>query len=113
MPLATLHHDLNEYLALLKAKVTVPAMHITGMQLVEVINDDYGDYVSLSSRLVNVDGFVVRLRKPLVELKVQNPFRIPQVEVGTLSSHLHSRPMLPDPLLRHGDAISAALALGE
>ncbi len=44
-------------------------MHV---QLVEVINEDYGDYVSLSSRLVNVDGFVLRMRKPLVELKVTN-----------------------------------------
>jgi len=40
------------------------------IQLVEVINEDYGDYVSLSSRLVNVEGFVLRMRKPLTELKV-------------------------------------------
>ena len=40
------------------------------LQLVEVINEDYGEYVSLSSRLVNVEGFVLRMRKPLVELKV-------------------------------------------
>ena len=128
VPLATLHNDLNEYLALLKAKVTFPAMHSTAMralpipcmhlhgcyklrrpggstspcppsclsctQLVEVINDDYGDYVSLSSRLVNVDGFVVRLRKPLVELKVQHPLT---------HSHLCSRlkgPVFQDPLLQ-------------
>lgn len=36
----------------------------------EVINEDYSDYVSLSGRLVNVDGSVMRMRKPLVELKV-------------------------------------------
>ena len=35
-----------------------------------MINEDYGEYVSLSSRLVNVEGFVLRMRKPLVELKV-------------------------------------------
>jgi hypothetical protein len=40
------------------------------LQLVEVINEDYGDYVSLSSRLVNVDGSVIRMRRPLTELKV-------------------------------------------
>jgi hypothetical protein len=37
---------------------------------VEVINEDYGDYVSLSSRLVNVDGSVIRMRRPLLDLKV-------------------------------------------
>lgn len=38
----------------------------------EVINEDYSDYVSLSGRLVNVDGSVMRMRKPLVELKVSS-----------------------------------------
>ncbi|GAX80853.1 hypothetical protein CEUSTIGMA_g8288.t1 [Chlamydomonas eustigma] len=56
-PLATLHNDLNDYLTVLKSK------------LVEVINEDYGDYVSLSSRLVNVEGFVMRMKKPLMDLK--------------------------------------------
>lgn len=42
------------------------------LQLVEVINEDYGDYVSLSSRLVNVDGSVIRMRRPLIELKVSS-----------------------------------------
>ena len=35
----------------------------------EVINEDYSDYVSLSSRLVNVEGAILRMRKPLLELK--------------------------------------------
>ena len=38
--------------------------------MVEVINEDYSDYVSLSSKLANVDGAVLRMRKPLLELKV-------------------------------------------
>jgi len=38
--------------------------------MVEVINADYSDYVSLSTKLVNVDGAVVRMRKPLNELRV-------------------------------------------
>jgi hypothetical protein len=38
--------------------------------MVEVINADYSDYVSLSSKLVNVDGAVVRMRKPLTDLRV-------------------------------------------
>ena len=45
-------------------------LHYGPPQLVEVINEDYGEYVGLSSRLVNVEGFVLRMRKPLIELKV-------------------------------------------
>lgn len=44
--------------------------HQTHQQLVEVINEDYADYVSLSTRLVNVDGAVVRMRRPLLDIKV-------------------------------------------
>jgi hypothetical protein len=40
------------------------------LQMVEVINEDYQDYVNLSAKLVNVDGAVLRMRKPLLELKV-------------------------------------------
>ncbi|KAL6757491.1 hypothetical protein V8C86DRAFT_2624124 [Haematococcus lacustris] len=57
VPLNTLQVELQNYLATLKAR------------MVEVINEDYSDYVSLSSRLVNVDGAVVRMRKPLCDLK--------------------------------------------
>lgn len=39
-------------------------------QLVEVINEDYTDYVGLSTKLVNVDGAVTRMRKPLLVMKV-------------------------------------------
>jgi hypothetical protein len=39
-------------------------------QLIEVINDDYNDFVSLSTKLVNVDGAVLRMQKPLLEVKV-------------------------------------------
>ena len=41
-----------------------------GPQLVEVINEDYADFVSLSTKLVNVDGAVLRMQKPLQELRV-------------------------------------------
>ena len=41
-----------------------------GSQLVEVINEDYADFVSLSTKLVNVDGAVLRMQKPLLELRV-------------------------------------------
>lgn len=39
-------------------------------QLVEVINEDYNDFISLSTKLVNVDGAVMRMQKPLLEVKV-------------------------------------------
>lgn len=34
----------------------------------EVINEDYNDFVSLSTKLVNVDGAVLRMQKPLQEV---------------------------------------------
>lgn len=37
----------------------------------EVINEDYADFVSLSTQLVNVDGAVARMQKPLGDLKVR------------------------------------------
>jgi COG (conserved oligomeric Golgi) complex component, COG2 len=40
------------------------------VQLVEVINEDYADFVSLSTQLVNVDGAVARMQRPLGDLKV-------------------------------------------
>lgn len=43
---------------------------LRALQLVEVINEDYADFVSLSTQLVNVDGAVARMHKPLGELKV-------------------------------------------
>lgn len=37
----------------------------------EVINEDYNDFVSLSTKLVNVDGAVLRMQKPLQEVAEQ------------------------------------------
>ena len=39
-------------------------------RLVEVINEDYADFVSLSSKLVNVDSSVLRMQRPLLDLQV-------------------------------------------
>ena len=39
-------------------------------QLFEVINEDYDDFVSLSTKLVNVDSAVLRMKKPLLEVQV-------------------------------------------
>lgn len=45
-------------------------------QLVEVINEDYSDYVGLAGKLTGVEGAVVRMRRPLGELKVGWRFRL-------------------------------------
>lgn len=51
----------------------------------EVINEDYNDFVSLSTKLVNVDGAVVQMQKPLLILKV---FRQQIGTLGTLQALL-------------------------
>lgn len=61
VPLETLSAELQRYVTVLKGK------------LVEVINEDYNDFVSLSTKLVNVDGAVTQMQKPLLMLKVQMP----------------------------------------
>ncbi len=35
-----------------------------------MINEDYNDFVSLSTKLVNVDGALARMQAPLLELQV-------------------------------------------
>ncbi|PSC75738.1 conserved oligomeric Golgi complex subunit 2 [Micractinium conductrix] len=57
VPLETLSTELHSHLNALKNK------------LVEVINDDYTDFVSLSTKLVNVDGSLARMQRPLLELQ--------------------------------------------
>ncbi len=59
VPLEALSAELQAHLQVLRNK------------LVEVINEHYGDFVSLSSKLVNVDSAVIRMQKPLIEIKVQ------------------------------------------
>ena len=46
------------------------AQHWACTQLFEVINEDYDDFVSLSTKLVNVDSAVLRMQKPLLEIQV-------------------------------------------
>eukprot|EP00955_Chlamydomonas_euryale_P066609 359599-Chlamydomonas_euryale.AAC.1 len=60
-------------------------------QLVEVINEDYSDYVSLSSRLVNVDGAVLRMRKPLLELKVMRAAQCCFICTALHKVHAHEK----------------------
>ena len=58
VPLETLSSELDAYLSVLKNR------------LLEVINEHYADFVSLSSRLVNVDSDVQRMQRPLLEIRV-------------------------------------------
>ena len=66
VPLETLSSQLQQYLTVLKGK------------LVEVINEDYNDFVSLSTKLVNVDGAVTQMQKPLLTLKVRACTALPR-----------------------------------
>lgn len=47
--------------------------HLGGLknELVELINRDYTDFVNLSTKLVDVDGSVLRMRMPLNELRTK------------------------------------------
>ncbi|KAH0470863.1 hypothetical protein IEQ34_000586 [Dendrobium chrysotoxum] len=57
VPLESLGAELRSHLATLKS------------ELVELINRDYTDFVSLSTRLVDVDSSVARMRAPLAEFR--------------------------------------------
>lgn len=57
VPFDTLRSELRSHLSALKH------------ELVELINRDYADFVSLSTKLVDVDEAVVRMRAPLLEIK--------------------------------------------
>ncbi|XP_028057744.1 conserved oligomeric Golgi complex subunit 2-like [Camellia sinensis] len=57
VPFETLRSELHSHLSSLKH------------ELVDLINRDYGDFVSLSTKLVDVDAAVVRMRAPLSEIR--------------------------------------------
>jgi hypothetical protein len=40
------------------------------LQLVEVLNEDYAEYISLSGKLGSVDGAILRMRQPLMDIQV-------------------------------------------
>lgn len=42
----------------------------SGLQLVEVINENYNEFVSLGSQLSGVEGAVLRIKKPMQDLQV-------------------------------------------
>lgn len=45
--------------------------HLSSLQreLVDLINRDYSDFVSLSTKLIDIDACVVRMRAPLLDIK--------------------------------------------
>ncbi|KAI8467408.1 MAG: hypothetical protein J3K34DRAFT_481362 [Monoraphidium minutum] len=59
VPLNIAKSELQAYLVRLKE------------QMIEVINQDFGDYVGLASRLSCVDGSVVRMKQPLLDIKAK------------------------------------------
>ena len=71
VPLDTLSAELEAHLATLKQR------------LVEVINEDYADFVSLSGKLVNVDGAVLRMHRPLLEIQARAFPLLPEVVLVT------------------------------
>ncbi|KAL4854271.1 Conserved oligomeric Golgi complex subunit 2 [Chlorella vulgaris] len=81
VPLETLSSELHSHLDALKNK------------LVEVINEDYNDFVSLSTKLVNVDAALNRMQRPLVELQEKLEAVRDSIggQVGELQSGLQRR----------------------
>ncbi|XP_031260478.1 conserved oligomeric Golgi complex subunit 2 isoform X2 [Pistacia vera] len=57
VPFETLRSELQAHLSSLKH------------ELIDLINRDYADFVNLSTKLVDVDAAVVRMRAPLLELR--------------------------------------------
>ncbi|XP_076897893.1 conserved oligomeric Golgi complex subunit 2-like [Bidens hawaiensis] len=57
VPFETLRSELQSHLTSLKH------------ELVELINRDYADFVNLSTKLVDVDSAVLRMRAPLIEIR--------------------------------------------
>ncbi|KAK6924690.1 COG complex component, COG2, C-terminal [Dillenia turbinata] len=57
VPLNNLRSELQSHLSSLKH------------ELIELINRDYADFVNLSTKLVDVDGAIIRMRAPLTELR--------------------------------------------
>ncbi|KAL0928501.1 hypothetical protein M5K25_000385 [Dendrobium thyrsiflorum] len=81
VPLESLGAELRSHLATLKS------------ELVELINRDYTDFVSLSTRLVDVDSSVARMRAPLAEFRDKvGAFRIAvENSLSSLRSGLRQR----------------------
>ncbi|XP_023338377.1 conserved oligomeric Golgi complex subunit 2 [Eurytemora carolleeae] len=58
-PLDTLRDDLGIYLKVLRSS------------MIELINDDYADFVNLSTNLVGLDSSIVKLQEPLIKVQTE------------------------------------------
>lgn len=71
------HFDSNAYIADLRTFVPFETLrselhsHLSSLnhELVDLINRDYADFVNLSTKLVDVDAAVVRMRAPMSEIR--------------------------------------------
>ncbi|KAK8937171.1 hypothetical protein KSP39_PZI012454 [Platanthera zijinensis] len=81
VPLESLGAELRSHLSTLKS------------ELVELINRDYADFVSLSTRLVDVDSSIARMRDPLVDFRDKiGAFRAAvENSLSSLRGGLHQR----------------------
>lgn len=91
VPLPTVKAELQQHLVRLKNK------------LVEALNEDYSDYVGLSGQLSGLEGAVVRMRQPLLEIQS----KLSSVE-DSLKAELHT---LEQGLQRRKDAAAARATL--
>jgi len=76
------------------------------LQLVEALNEDYSDYVGLSGQLSGLEGAVVRMRQPLLEIQVCCSSPLAQAAALRTSSHCQ-------PAAQRERADKAGLALME
>ncbi|EOA29583.1 hypothetical protein CARUB_v10013037mg [Capsella rubella] len=81
VPFDTLRSQLRSHLASLNG------------ELVDLINRDYADFVNLSTKLVDIDAAVIRMRAPLLELREKiTGFRGSlEASLFSLSNGLHQR----------------------
>eukprot|EP00210_Caulerpa_lentillifera_P009310 g8874.t1 len=84
VPLDTISNQLDTYLQQLK------------LQLVEVINEKYNDFIGLAGKLTGVEGAITRIKKPLMDLmmKLQVVERGLESELDLLSMSLVHRQKL-------------------
>ena len=75
MPLADLQEYLQRNYELIKVPVSRRAAALLDCapqeELVEAINNNYGDFISLSAGLVGVDGMIEAVKSPLESLRTE------------------------------------------
>ncbi|CAN4077129.1 unnamed protein product [Withania somnifera] len=69
--------DPQSYISDLRSFIPLPTLrselqsHFTSLQhnLIDLINNDYADFVSLTTNLTDIDSYIIRMRAPLFEIK--------------------------------------------